>query len=130
MATFTLSYGDFHKNKATVNLITVALPINILKCIKINQLILRRFCDTLLFILLLHISRILHCHIWGIRATGQGSGLCLPIHHAALRHRICPHRRELKQEVLVKLRYETPHFGYFAIVYVVTKLLDIPYLQG
>lgn len=38
--------------------------------------------------------------------------------------------REIKQITLIKQLYETLHFGYFAIVYVVTKILDIPYLHG
>ncbi len=68
MAAFSLNYGNFHKNKATINPLTEALSIFILKCVKINQFIVRRLCDTLLFILPLCIFRILHCHIWGIPA--------------------------------------------------------------
>ena len=77
---------------AVRHLITIALLINILKYVKVNQFIVRRLCDALLFILHLRIFRILRCYIWGIRAIRQGSGLRLSIHHAALRRRICPHR--------------------------------------
>ena len=67
MTAFSLNHGNFHKNKATINLITIALLINILKYVKINQFIVRRLCDALLFILHLRIFRILRCYIWGIR---------------------------------------------------------------